>query len=138
MGQRLSGPGSYPNDCQRATYQNLLGHSHKATAARLGAPPLAGLFMLSAVAFVLAAAMIFALLRPDPLLMAREEAARVSGADSVRPPSRKSIREVLSEIIAVPSALLGLVAMAVGHAVMVGVMSQTPIHLQHGGASLRR
>jgi MFS family permease len=44
---------------------------------------------------------------------------------------------VLSEIASVPAASVGLCAMAAGHAVMVGVMSMTPLHLQHGDASLR-
>jgi len=105
-------------------------------AASIGMPPLAGPFMLSSVAFVVAATIIGLLLRPDPLFAAREIAgAPPAGGTGVSP--RPSVRTVLTGIGAVPSALLGLAAMAVGHAVMVGVMSMTPVHLQHGGASLR-
>lgn len=104
-------------------------------AAGIGMPPLAGPFMLSSVAFVTAAVIIGLLLRPDPLLAARALAGGAAGGAAV--PPKRSIGAVLSGIAAVPSALLGLLAMAVGHAVMVGVMSMTPVHLQHGGASLR-
>lgn len=36
-----------------------------------------------------------------------------------------------------PRALLGLIVLAGGHAVMVGVMVMTPLHMDHGGAGLR-
>jgi MFS family permease len=103
----------------------------------LGVPRLAGPFMLTVVAFVVAAGLIAALLRPDPLLVARQEAARLSGRPDAGPARRRSVRAVLSEIASVPAASVGLCAMAAGHAVMVGVMSMTPLHLQHGDASLR-
>ncbi|MDA0301561.1 MAG: MFS transporter, partial [Chloroflexi bacterium] len=106
-------------------------------AGRFGIPRLAGPYMLTVVAFVVAASIIALFLRPDPLLLARREAAGASGADPLAAPFRRSVRASLSVIALVPSALLGLVAMAAGHAVMVGVMSMTPVHLQHGGASLR-
>jgi MFS family permease len=47
------------------------------------------------------------------------------------------VRAALRQIASLPSALVGLTAMAAGHAVMVGVMSMTPLHLQHGDVSLR-
>lgn len=106
-------------------------------AARVGVPRLAGPYMLTAVAFVTAASVITLFLRPDPLLLARREAARQGGDQEAKPVPRKSLRSTLSEIGAIRSAMLGLCAVAVGHAVMVGVMSMTPVHLQHGGASLR-
>lgn len=106
-------------------------------ADRIGVPPLAGPYLLTVVAFVLAAAMIAVLLRPDPLLLARQEAARLTGSPDGPSVVRKSVRTVLADIAAVRPAWLGLLAMAAGHAVMVGVMSMTPVHLQHGDASLR-
>jgi len=106
-------------------------------AGGLGVPRLAGPYMLTVAAFVAAALIIALFLRPDPLLLARNEAARQDGDAQVRPPLRKSVRATLSSITAIRSAMLGLCAMALGHAVMVGVMSMTPVHLQHGGASLR-
>lgn len=106
-------------------------------AESIGVPHLAGPYILTSAAFVLAALMIATLLRPDPLLIARQETAREAGDASARPPARRSVRATLREIASLPSAALGLFAMAAGHAVMVGVMSMTPVHLQHGDASLR-
>jgi MFS family permease len=106
-------------------------------AERVGVPRLAGPYMLTVVVFVVAASMIAVLLRPDPLLAAREETARVSGLPNAGPIVRKSVSAVLREIASIQPAWLGLFAMAAGHAVMVAVMSMTPVHLQHGDASLR-
>ncbi|HMU36997.1 MAG TPA: MFS transporter, partial [Marmoricola sp.] len=39
-------------------------------------------------------------------------------------------------IRASPQALTGVITMAIGHAVMVGLMVMTPIHMNHGGATL--
>ena len=105
-------------------------------ARSIGVPRLAGPYMLTVVAFAAAATMIALFLRPDPLLVARAVTARLSGALDVPHRLRPSVRASLSDIIRAPSAAVGLLAMAGGHAVMVGVMSMTPIHLQHGGASL--
>jgi MFS family permease len=106
-------------------------------AEALGAPRLAGPFMLTSVAFVIAGGLIAAMLCPDPLLVARAEASRVSGGQGAEQPLRKSVPDALREIALLPSAVVGLVAMSAGHAVMVGVMSMTPVHLHHGDASLR-
>jgi MFS family permease len=105
-------------------------------AISIGVPRLAGPYMLTAAAFAAAAAVIGLFLRPDPLLVARRETARLSGTFEVLRPPTRSLRASLSDIIQAPSASVGLLAMAGGHAVMIGVMAMTPIHLQHGGASL--
>ncbi len=105
-------------------------------AGTIGIPRLAGPYLLTAGAFAAAASMLALLLRPDPLLLARQETARQSGTLEVPRERRRSLGESLSEIRRAPSAAVGLLAMAGGHAVMVGVMSMTPLHLRHGGASL--
>lgn len=106
-------------------------------AAAIHLPRLAGPYLLAAVAFAIAAIVIQTRLRPDPLLAARAASVRIAAATSAPPPSRRSVPAVLAGLATVPSALLGLVTMAAGHAVMVGVMSMTPVHLHHGDASLR-
>jgi MFS family permease len=73
-------------------------------------------------------------LRPDPLLVVR--AARDPGGTASTAVHR-SIREALTTIGSSPSAQLGLAAIIAGHAVMVAVMSMTPVHLRHGDAGLR-
>jgi MFS family permease len=97
-----------------------------------GIPPLAGPFAFSTALFILAAALLFALLRPDPFVLAQERrAATFAGAPS--PKSRNGLREALAFVTATPNARLGMAATAVGHFVMVGVMSMTPVHILDAG-----
>ncbi len=96
-------------------------------ARALGLPRLAGPYLLSALAFAAGALVVSARLRPDPLQLS-------GGAGAVvRPSPRAALREVAAN----PVARLGLTAMAVSHAVMVGVMSMTPVHMHDAGAALR-
>lgn len=88
-----------------------------------GAPEYAGPYLFSAAAFGLAAFALFVRLRPDPLLTARR--ADVSDI------SEKSVswRSAFAAIRDSAGARLGVCAVAVGHVVMVGVMSMTPVHI---------
>ncbi|WP_197029100.1 MFS transporter [Blastococcus sp. URHD0036] len=105
---------------------------------RLGLPPLGGGFALSAAAFLLVAALLLAFLRPDPLLLARRLR---SGADVAEPRPRRATRAALAVVWADPGGRLGLTAVVVSHAVMVGVMVMTPVHMGHAhgpeGTTLR-
>ncbi|MEV6365392.1 MFS transporter [Micromonospora musae] len=122
-----------------------------------GLPPLAGPFAFSAVAFVLAAGVLLALLRPDPLLTARRlatPAAPVAAgaapeftppADATSAPAGTArrgagMRAAWRVVRGLPAARLGIVAVAVGHTVMVAVMSMTPVRLgeSHGDADVLR
>ncbi|ABP53889.1 major facilitator superfamily MFS_1 [Salinispora tropica CNB-440] len=131
-----------------------------------GLPPLAGPFAFSTAAFVLAAGVLFVLLRPDPLLTARRRAAgeaavatppvvdpvttgpsagglpEVGPATSPGPVARRGagMRVAWQVVRDRPAARLGVAAVAVGHAVMVAVMSMTPVHLgeSHGDADVLR
>lgn len=106
-----------------------------------GLPPLAGPFAFSAAAFVLAAGVLFALLRPDPLRTAR----RLAAAEPTSPPGPvvrrgAGMRAAWRVVRDRPAARLGVAAVAVGHAVMVAVMSMTPVRLgeSHGDADVLR
>ncbi|MBB5872325.1 MFS family permease [Allocatelliglobosispora scoriae] len=96
-----------------------------------GVPTLAAPFVLSAVTFLFCCLWLTATLRPDPLRLAKQFAA----ADSVRagtvgePAPRVGLRETWRRVMAMPSARLGLASMAIGHLVMVAVMSMTPVHI---------
>lgn len=85
----------------------------------------AALFALGAVAYLL-------LLRPDPLV--------VSGAvdpHAARTRPLEQVRRSYGEIRRSSGALLGIIAMAVSQATMVGVMTMTPPHMaDHGHADL--
>ncbi|MET8232376.1 MFS transporter [Micromonospora sp. NPDC005298] len=125
-----------------------------------GLPPLAGPFAFSAAAFVLAAVVLLGLLRPDPLLTARRLAAADAPAQpagdplstavaaeapaaapvGVRRPRAAGMRLAWSVVRGQPAARLGIAAVAVGHLVMVAVMSMTPVRLgeSHADADVLR
>lgn len=108
-------------------------------AASLGVPQLAGPYLLAAIAFAAAALILLTLLRPDPLLTARSLAREAGNRDAgtARSSTRRPFLAVLGQIASTRQALVGLIAIAAGHATMVGVMSMTPLHLRHGDATLR-
>jgi MFS family permease len=105
-------------------------------AEQINIPSLAGPYLLTVAVFILAALTIAIFLRPDPLLVAQDADARAAGLLVRERPVRRSIGSVIELIGSYPAAMLGLTAMAVGQAVMVAVMSMTPVHLRHGDASL--
>src|SRR5262249_32653168 len=75
-----------------------------------GTATYSGPFAISAVAFLLAGLSILLLLRPDPLLVARQHApdTRVSSTGG-------GLRAAAREVVASPSARLGIAAVAMGH-----------------------
>lgn len=90
-------------------------------AGVLGVPDLAGPLVFSTVAFAVAGLLTFVLVRPDPLAPEAGSAprSRVSPWPHLR-----------------GRALTAVVAIAASHAVMVSVMSLTPVHMQDHGADL--
>jgi MFS family permease len=113
---------------------NLAGPGEPVARA-LGLPTLTGPYVFSLLGLVLGAALMFARLRPDPLLLARTRAA----AAATEPLERQhgSVLRGLRTLGSRPAALLGVVTTGLGHTVMVSVMVMTPLHMHHGGASLR-
>lgn len=102
------------------------------SVAPLGLPPISGPFLWSVLAFLTASALLLSVLRPDPLLHART----LRGADEP-PDANTSLRAALRVVGQAPLALLGLVSVVTAHTVMVAVMVMTPVHMSHGGATLR-
>ncbi|MGH3734760.1 MAG: MFS transporter [Micromonosporaceae bacterium] len=106
-----------------------------AALRRYGVPELAGPFLFSALAYLVIVLLLLTMLRPDPLLLARRVAGTADGVAS--PAGGRAMREAYAEIRRRPEALFGLVAVVVGHAVMLGVMVMTPVHidqsLRHAG-----
>jgi MFS family permease len=97
-----------------------------------GIPTLAAPFVFSAGLFVVAAVALALFLRPDPAVVARETRALDAGAPS---PANApvGVRGGLRVVAALPDARLGIAAAAVGHMVMIGVMSMTPVHIRGAG-----
>lgn len=114
---------------------NLAGPSG-VLAEGMGLHPLAGPFLVSAVVLAIGALIISGGLRPDPLLTARVLEGRAADASAVPVPRRGVIRAGWEQISARPPAVLAVVAIVVAHTVMVSVMVMTPIHMNHGGASI--
>jgi MFS family permease len=110
---------------------NLVGAAGR-LAERVGLPPLTGPFLVSVVVVLTAALVLALLLRPDPLLLAREVAGRPTG--EIRPGTSWS--RVAAVARRHPGVAAGMLAMSASHAVMVAVMVMTPLHMHHGGAEL--
>lgn len=116
---------------------NLSGPSGD-LAQRFDLPELTGPFALGGLGMVLAAAVIWVRLRPDPLFLARDlagtEVLPASTGTSVDATgSAPPVRDVLRAHPAIAAAILGLAA---AHAVMISVMVMTPLHMEHGGSGL--
>ena len=111
LGPNLAGPGAD------------LGRS-------LGLPALGGAFAVSAVVFGVVALGLLLLLRPDPLLLARRLGGGVVGVRR-----RRATGAAVRAVWASPEGRLGLTAVVVSHAVMVGVMVMTPVHMGHAGGA---
>lgn len=117
--------------------------------------------LVASLAFAAAAASVWLLLRPDPLHVAAARAvagtnraaahapedASPSGLGDApgttrtpappRPGFRAGLAAGWAVIRASATAQLALAAIVVSHLVMVGLMSMTPVHMGHGGASLQ-
>jgi MFS family permease len=103
-------------------------------AEGLGRRDLSGAYAVSAGLFLLAAALVFAALRPDPRDLGRRVAALLPVDDVHTRGARR-----LQEILAAPDARLAVTAMVLGQAVMVMVMVITSLHMrahEHGLGSV--
>jgi MFS family permease len=102
-------------------------------STKIGFPALAGPFMLAGLAYSAGALVLWLLLRPDPLLLARSIAAEVS--------SRTATPAASSEAGAVPGSrqrwswalASGAGIMILTQLIMVAIMTITPIHIEHHG-----
>jgi len=107
-------------------------------ALALGLPSLAGPFLLAAVAYGAAAAVLLTLLRPDPLLLARRLAAPATATATppptpAGPPTRPSPRtESRQPSRSGPSgAYVGATVMVLTQVAMVAIMTMTPVQMRH-------
>ncbi|MFD9735417.1 MFS transporter [Umezawaea sp. NPDC059074] len=106
-------------------------------ASSLGLAVGAGPFLLAAAVFGLAALAIWVFLRPDPLVVVRDAVpepvvpAHCVGGQSPTKGSVAVWRSLRS------SAKLALISISLCQTAMVGLMSMTPVHMNHAGSSLR-
>lgn len=100
---------------------NLVAPTGK-LAASLGLPPLTGPFLIAALAYLMAGIIVFLLLRPDPLLIARSLEKNEKVEDEVK--------------LNRPIVFLGTFVMIITQIIMVAIMTMTPIHMTNHGHSL--
>lgn len=99
-------------------------------ALSIGVPSLAGPFILSAVAYILAGLVLFIMLRPDPLIIAKmiEESKlkhnhREASSNTGRIENKRGV-------------IVGATIMVLTQIVMVAIMTMTPVHMTHHGHGL--
>jgi len=100
-----------------------------------GIPPLAGPFVLAALAYGLAAVVLLVWLRPDPLLVARQLAEHQAAADE-RQRRESGAPAPLAHVVDSAAVSLGGISMVVTQLVMVAVMTMTPVHMRDHGHGL--
>ena len=109
-------------------------------AIEIGIPALAGPFLLAAAAYASAAVVLWILLRPDPLLLARSIAAEPHlGLDQAAAPPgliadvprRSHSGRTWSWAVASGAGIMILTQL-----IMVAIMTMTPIHIEHHGHSI--
>lgn len=129
----LSEPGSRGRDLAVVVWSTTLGAvlgpnligPGDALGLRLGLPELAGVFLFTLAAQLLAMVLYRVALRPDPLLTAeRLGVERGTTAVEARTADRNGVRT-------------GILSLALSHATMASVMAMTPVHLVDHGATLQ-
>ncbi|MGE7184491.1 MFS transporter [Peribacillus sp. NPDC006672] len=99
-------------------------------ALSIGIPSLAGPFILSAAAFILAGLVLFVMLRPDPLVIARTIEA--SNQESNRIEHSTDTEQIENK----RGIIVGATIMVLTQIVMVAIMTMTPVHMRHHGHNL--
>ncbi|KAA0784378.1 MFS transporter [Bacillus wiedmannii] len=99
-------------------------------AHSIGIPELAGPFILSAAAFILAGLFLFVMLRPDPLLIANM-------IETYKQEHTYKGQAVIEEATENKRGItVGAIVMILTQVVMVAIMTMTPVHMGHHGHGL--
>lgn len=99
-------------------------------AHSIGVPELAGPFILSAAAFMLAGLVLFIMLRPDPLIIANI-------IEKYKQEHTYKGQLITEEVIENKRGItVGAVVMILTQIVMVAIMTMTPVHMGHHGHGL--
>jgi MFS family permease len=117
-----------------ATIGSILGPNLMPAAVRAGAllglSPVGSAFLISVAGYGLAAGLVEALLRPDPLAIARRMEEESSGRPTAV--SARSLREIFAE----PRARVAVGTLMLGQVVMIGTTSTSPVYLHDQGHSV--
>lgn len=106
-------------------------------ASSIGIPPLAGPFMLAAVAYLLAGLVFIIFLRPDPYVVAKAIFKKQSDDRKLDKQTQHG-SEVIGKKLANNrrGLILGATVMILTQVVMIAIMTMTPVHMKHHGHSL--
>lgn len=98
-------------------------------ALSIGVPELAGPFILSAIAFIMAGLFLFVFLRPDPFIVGLK----------INENKRKTISSELTKTSLMNKnvVIVGAIIMVLTQIVMLAIMTMTPVHMGNHGHSLR-
>lgn len=99
-------------------------------ARSIGIPALAGPFLLSGTAFLLAGSVIFLLLRPDPLLIAKA----LEAFNQER--SQEAPLEQTGQALNKKGVVAGAAIMVLTQMIMIAIMTMTPVHMRLHGHDL--
>lgn len=97
-------------------------------ARSIGVPELAGPFILSAAAFIVAGIILFSLLRPDPFIIA----SKINVSKQQAEPNKIPLKNQNNK----KGIAVGAITMVLTQIVMLAIMTMTPIHMGHHGHSL--
>ncbi|WP_144567725.1 MFS transporter [Neobacillus bataviensis] len=96
----------------------------------ISVPSLAGPFILAAAAYILAGVVLYIMLRPDPLVIARTiEATNQEASDKGQLATTEHTENKRGIIV-------GATIMVLTQIVMVAIMTMTPVHMRHHGHGL--
>lgn len=95
-------------------------------ALSIGVPALAGPFILSAAAFILAGLVLYIMLRPDPFNISKR----------IEVYKQEHQYDNDSEPVDIKINKIGATVMVLTQIVMVSIMTMTPVHMQHHGYGL--
>jgi MFS family permease len=101
-------------------------------ATSIGIPALAGPFLLGAAAFILAGLTLFLLLRPDPLVVAKE----IAEVQDLKKSAVSENHAISKSAVNNRGIVVGTTVMLLTQIVMVAIMTMTPIHMKHHGHTL--
>lgn len=111
-----------------------LGAPGEYMASTTGLTVFAAAFLIAAICLTLAGLIVVVFLRPDPLLLLERAAHVPVGGPASGQPNR--IRQAINELQVNGQARVATVAILTAQAVMVGIMTMTPVHIVHQGGSI--
>lgn len=109
-----------------------LGVPGEIISVHTGLTVYASAFLITALCLAVAGLIVFAMLRPDPLLLLQANMPTIPRA-GVR---KGRIRRVLDELRVNRRARYAVLAILTAQVVMVAIMTMTPVHVAHHGGSI--